>query len=277
MDTHHNVGFGTDATKCSWCHDFSLPFNVQIRVCENCHGRDSLHNIQLDSDNDSIIEPGVEAPGFGHIGDPDDCWGCHGYSLPSSAATFMSASAANGPVVPYINTVNPTILFTGTNTLITVTGTAFTNKSKGTLLFSNIAITAENGTESVFIPDTITESTIEVTIPSAFLPGSYTLRALKVDKYSNPKVLTIKPSVIITDASIRQSCGSCTGELTINGSGFGPSPPPGTESFYHVKQDGVILPSTTWTDTLIKSTGAACDGKSITITGFYGSATYPLP
>ena len=54
MDTHHNVGFGTDATKCSWCHDFGLPFNEQIRVCENCHGRDSLHNIQLDSDNDSM-------------------------------------------------------------------------------------------------------------------------------------------------------------------------------------------------------------------------------
>jgi hypothetical protein len=189
----------------------------------------------------------------------------------------MTAAVGDGPVTPYINTVNPTILYTGTNTLVTVTGTAFTNISQGTLLTSNIVLTAGNDTDTVLIPDTITESTITVTIPSTLLPGNYTLRALKIDKYSNPIVLTIKPAVIITSASIRPSCGACTGELTITGSGFGPSPPPGTELFYYVKQDGLILPTTTWTDTIIKATGAACDGESITVKGFYGSATYPLP
>lgn len=82
-DLHH----GTGLSNCSWCHDFSLPKDEQIRVCEGCHGPDSLHNIQADSPNAAnlgMIVVGSEDAGYGHIGkdvppDDSDCWGCHGF------------------------------------------------------------------------------------------------------------------------------------------------------------------------------------------------------
>jgi hypothetical protein len=88
---HHNTGFGSDVTKCEWCHDLSLPFDddEQIRVCERCHGKDSLHNIQTDSPNSANIGTlvvGGEYAGYGHIGNEDDCWGCHGYDLASDGS-----------------------------------------------------------------------------------------------------------------------------------------------------------------------------------------------
>ena len=51
-ELHHGTGI-PDVTPelCFWCHDFGLPFDEQIRTCEECHGPDTLHNIQADSPN----------------------------------------------------------------------------------------------------------------------------------------------------------------------------------------------------------------------------------
>ena len=125
--THHGplFWFGSTPTEedlCHWCHDFSLPFEEQIRVCEKCHGRDALHNIQVDSDGDGVINPGIELPGYGHIGDPDDCWGCHGFS-------FMSSSEPPefGPIIPHIFSTNKSIITAGSTALLTITGSGFKN------------------------------------------------------------------------------------------------------------------------------------------------------
>jgi hypothetical protein len=97
---HHNTGFyDKSGTKCGWCHDvYSVdPDSISIsaysiRTCEGCHGMDSLHNIQADSDGDGIITPGDELPGFGHIGHNDDCFGCHGFETTLAAAITLTSS-----------------------------------------------------------------------------------------------------------------------------------------------------------------------------------------
>jgi hypothetical protein len=91
-DLHHDPDFGSDDELCELCHDFSVPFTWQIRECENCHGPESLHNIQVDSpnpDNIGTIIVGGEDAGYGHAGrdagpGDSDCWGCHGFELPSA-------------------------------------------------------------------------------------------------------------------------------------------------------------------------------------------------
>ena len=45
----------TDDSRCFWCHDVFLPDALDIRVCEGCHGLDSLHNIQADSNGPGNI------------------------------------------------------------------------------------------------------------------------------------------------------------------------------------------------------------------------------
>jgi hypothetical protein len=98
---HHNTDFGTDVTKCEWCHAFDSSDHEQIRVCERCHGYESLHNIQADSPNPNIpaalpdlpanigyVIVGIEDAGYGHVGrdaglGDSDCWGCHGSAFPS--------------------------------------------------------------------------------------------------------------------------------------------------------------------------------------------------
>ena len=75
---HH----GTGLANCSWCHDFSLPFEEEIRKCEECHGPDSLHNIQANSPDEANIDTivvGGEEAGYGHVGrdagaGDSDCW-----------------------------------------------------------------------------------------------------------------------------------------------------------------------------------------------------------
>ncbi len=88
ISLHHGTGLGLDSAKCSWCHDSTLPFGEGIRKCQDCHGLDSLHNIQADSPNPSNIGSivvGGEDSGYGHVGrdagpNDSDCWGCHGSS-----------------------------------------------------------------------------------------------------------------------------------------------------------------------------------------------------
>ncbi len=81
---HQLIGY----TSCLSCHDSESPAADDIRPCEDCHGPDSLHNIQADSPNaDSIgfIVIGGEDAGYGHVGrdagpGDSDCWGCHGFT-----------------------------------------------------------------------------------------------------------------------------------------------------------------------------------------------------
>ncbi|HBA73014.1 MAG: hypothetical protein A2X82_16370 [Geobacteraceae bacterium GWC2_55_20] len=79
-ETHHGTGLGYDTNKCTWCHDSQAGAGLKIRSCEQCHAPQSLHNIQLDTNSDGNIIPGAELPYKGHIGNNEDCLGCHGGS-----------------------------------------------------------------------------------------------------------------------------------------------------------------------------------------------------
>lgn len=90
-ETHHNTGLGQDSSKCTWCHDSQAGTGLKIRACEQCHAPQSMHNIQVDTNNDGKIVPGGELPYQGHIGNNEDCLGCHG-----GAADQISIGGGNG-------------------------------------------------------------------------------------------------------------------------------------------------------------------------------------
>jgi len=61
--------------RCNICHDYATVgeqsgpnFDSAIRVCEKCHGPESLHNIQADSDGDGLVVVGGELARYGHVG-----------------------------------------------------------------------------------------------------------------------------------------------------------------------------------------------------------------
>jgi len=65
--THH--GIMSTVPLCTWCHPSPTdPFN--IRGCEQCHGVQSLHNIQY-----QFVPNG--SLGYGHVNNNWDCKGCH--------------------------------------------------------------------------------------------------------------------------------------------------------------------------------------------------------
>jgi hypothetical protein len=265
--THHASSYWgsspEEETFCHWCHDFSLPPDQQIRVCENCHGRDALHNIQVDSDGDNIITPGIELPGYGHIGDPDDCWGCHGFN-------FMSSSTPPefGPIIPQINTVNYTNLTAGSDTALIITGSAFKNSAGETEYTSILTLTASDGTTvSELSPDFISETWITVTIPGTLAIGNYTLRAVKLDKQSNAVNLSVTPEVAITAID----CSKCLGTMTITGAGFSEKPE-GTDEDITVMENGRPLNIISWTDEEITVSGSRCSG-TVEVDSLYGSAS----
>jgi hypothetical protein len=261
QETHHGTGFGVDSAKCDWCHDFTLPVEAQIRVCEGCHGPDSLHAIQTDSDGDGVITPGIELPFYGHIGEPDDCWGCHGFTL--------SASPGTGPMVPYIAGTNEYVLTAGADTGVTLTGAAFTNLSQGIELTSIVALMATDGSLTYLTPGLISENSLTVTIPGTTAPGNYRVRVVKDTEESNPIVITIVPEVVIAD----DTCNKKKGTLTLTGSGFGEKPA-GTDDYINVEVDGQSVDILSWSDTQIRTTVSRCSNKAtITVNALYGSAT----
>jgi hypothetical protein len=264
--THHAAFyFGSTPTEedlCHWCHDFSLPLDEQIRVCEKCHGRDALHNIQVDSDDDGIINPGIEAPGYGHIGDPDDCWGCHGFSFMSSAPPEF------GPIIPQVSSANKSIITAGSATVLTITGSAFINYGSAVEYTSVVTLTASDGTTVIELtPDAISESMITVTVPGTIATGNYALRAVKLDKQSNPFNLSVTPEVRITDLD----CSKCLGTMTITGSGFSEKPN-GTDEDIAVMENGRPLNIISWTDGEITVSGSRCSG-TVEVEAIYGSAS----
>jgi hypothetical protein len=241
---------------------------------------ESLHNIQADStafDNIGTIVVGEEDYGFGHVGatNPitgDDCWGCHGFFK-------ASAAADTGPITPYISDSTKELIIAGTDTSITLSGSSFTNYSGTTEYKSIFKLTAQDGSEEYLTLEELTNSSATLIIPGNTPAGNYKLRAVKMGKnymiwsLSNPVSISVKEPIVIGSQTVRSTCGGCKGEMTITGSGFGDQSPAGAEIYINVMQNTVPLNITTWSDTLITATGAACDGSEITVNGLFGSAT----
>jgi hypothetical protein len=279
-DTHHSTGFFAQGV-CDWCHNFGLPFEAQIRVCENCHGLESLHNIAVDSDatgdvdtdGDGILDTpnlgnviiGAENPYWSHIGNNDDCLGCHGGYIPASAP-------GTGPVTPYISSSSVSIMTAGTDRAVTLTGSAFTNYVGANLWTSVVKMTASDGSAVILTPDSITSDQMIVTIPGTTAAGNYELNAAKGTASSNPVVISVIPAVVITD----DSCRKKQGILTIDGSGFGDKPA-GTNDYINVAINGNTVDEadiTSWTDTRIRVSVSSCSNNAaITVNATFGSAS----
>ncbi len=252
-ETHHSTGLGTyDDRQCLWCHSIDNPGEAPIRRCEGCHGYESLHNIAVDSDDPGTdFIPNTENPGWSHIGNNDDCWGCHGFGAASTAPY-------SGPTIPYIQSADKTQIYAGTDTQITLDGKNFQNTVDTTTWTSNVTLTAVDGVSVEFTPDVINAVSLIFTVPATTAPGNYHVRAVKEDKQSNPYVISIIPDVAIT----YMKCDTKSRLLTINGMNFREQYT-GAEEHLNIEVDGTVSAAGTWTDTQITVPVADCRLKPV--------------
>jgi len=265
---HHSTGIGqpgVSALDCTVCHD-QTGSDWAIRRCENCHGINSLHNIQADSNGDGVLSVGGEDPYYGHIGNsPTDCNGCHGgYIAASFPATF------SGPVIPELIDMSDFRVAAGSETTITVTGQALTNEvysaNGPVVLPSHVVLTDADGVETLLTPSVISESSLEVTIPADLLPGNYYLRAVKGTNASNPMNLTVVPKVSITSINV-------TGDVvTVDGSGFGGHMDAANSGTSVTVADAECAVQS-WTDTHIVASCSTAQCGPLTVNSVYGNAT----
>jgi hypothetical protein len=272
QSNHHGTNLVDFGSRCGWCHDFGLPFTEQIRVCEDCHGPDSLHNIQADSGSDGVVVGG-ELAGYGHVGrdlgpDDSDCWGCHGFA-------GISAAPGSGPIIPMVYNSDSPVIGAGTDTAVTLAGASFTNVAESTTYVSDAELTAGDGSSVTLTPDTLDGGALVVTIPGDTAPGNYDLRAVKANVASNPTVISIVPDVTIT-----KSIGGKT--VTITGSGFGgyaagsgtsvvgTLPVRGGKNATTTTVEGEIV---SWSDTKIEADFGSKRPNQVTVNSVFGSDT----
>ncbi len=278
-DTHHNTGVYKNEIgvvnndTCFWCHNVIPPTNTEydIRVCEGCHGYESLHNIAIDSDTGCLFgDPGCEvviggeAAGFSHVGNSDDCWGCHQY--------VRASASVSGPATPYIGGTDVLSATAGTDTTVTLTGYALTNLNleDSSQWTSDITLTAADGSTVTLTPDSISSNQLTVTVPGTTAPGTYALRAVKGPyAKSNPVVIAVVPDIVITNVN----CDRKKGVLSVGGSGFGEKPA-GTDGYINVKVNGQTVKITFWSDTRITASVSSCPGNAaVTVNALMGSTT----
>jgi hypothetical protein len=289
VDTHHKTGVFLSETgvintdTCLWCHQVipPTPSEYDIRTCEGCHGYESLHSIAVDSDTgclfadptdpDCEVIVGGEEPGYSHVGNDIDCWGCHGFTDSFAKTSGTSSSSSGRPVTPYIKNSDVRVITAGTDTTVTLTGSAFTNLVGTFQWTSDVVLTDVNDSSLILIPESISQGSLKVTIPGTMPVGNYTMQALKGDDAaSNPVVISVKPEVVITDVKYCRLLGI----LFITGSGFGEKPE-GTDDYINVMKGDRMLNILFWTDVAILAFGARC-GETVTVNALFGSATYDV-
>ncbi len=271
---HHSTGIGQvgitvggqpSQLDCTLCHD-QAGSDWAIRRCENCHGISSIHNIQTDSNGDGNITIGGEEPYWGHVGSsPTDCNGCHGGYLGASTSIPNA-----GPIVPSLTGLSNNVVVAGTTETITVSGEALVNDVKSASglkrLASKIVLTDLDGIETELTPESITPSSIQVTLPPNLEPGSYYVRAVKGPSASNPISLVVKPAVTIEWAEFWSG-----NTLTVEGHGFG-TYMNAKDSGTSVSVNGAECKVTSWTDKLVI---AECPEKcgTLVLETIFGNAT----
>ncbi len=275
MGNHHGTGLNV-LGQCFWCHDDLIPDTgpsgpddgLQMRVCEECHGPGSLHNIQSDSNGGGVVV-GQELLGYGHVGrdqgpTDSDCWGCHGFG--------GAAAPDTGAIIPTVYGSDLTSISAGTDTTITLIGSALTNVTNGTLYESSVTLTAADGSSITLTPDSIDELALTVTIPGTTAAGIYDVQAVKDDVASGPTVITITPDAVITSATCED------GVVTITGSGLEGHETDSVSSVTGTVTSGkgkkktttttVTGTITSWTDTEIVVEFDSCP-SSVSVTSVY--------
>jgi len=269
-ETHHSTGFPIvpGEASCSWCHNLSGTWNAfSIRTCEECHGISSLHNIQFDNLGDGI-DPGNEASYYGHIGNNDDCWGCHGFTSGASAP-------ASGPVIPSVDGLSAYAMVAGVDNALTITGSGFINRVQNPItgeyditLECDVRLTDATGSEMTLEPTSVTPVTIEVVLPASLGTGSYKLAAVKGPNASNPVGVALTPPVVIDSVT----CSD--GIVAVSGSGFSAyvdAIDSGTEVnslISGVLESGVVI---SWSDSWLLAEFPDC-GDTVEVSSIFGTA-----
>jgi len=255
-NTHHSAVYEmTCGSNNNICHFDPI---ADIRKCEDCHGVESIHNIQYDYDNTN------GQLGYGHIGHDWDCKGCHAWYDPDKGNTPPSDI-----FIPVITSLSKGSIEAGISTKIDIAGNNFIQDNT----YSDVVLV--NGEEETTLEsDAISSSKIEVTIPSLD-EGNCEIYLLKGDKKSKLMPFVVVPPVTIDSAIIEGS------EVIITGSGFDEEPEEGFGEWLGVdiEHEGEVINSavTSWSGTLIKlDCAGATDGDSVTVKALFGSESTKL-
>ena len=255
---------------CTLCHNFDRPFAEQLRYnCENCHGIESLHSIEaMDSSGDGQIVPGQEQPFYGHIGNVQNCYGCH---LGTFGASTMLLPGYSG-VAPHIDDVIDGTFSAGSESTVTIVGTAF----KSTDLSGNslpVSVVLEQGDQVVrtVTAATVSTDTVTVVLPADLPAGLYNLRVKTGSEVvSNPMPIALTPAAVIDSVTI------ANGVFTINGSGFSDyiaARDAGTNVSVNVRGTDVACTVDSWTgDAIVADCGSANCGV-VTVNTVFDSAS----
>jgi hypothetical protein len=268
-ENHHSTGLGIfNSSQCLWCHNIDDPGSDPIRRCEGCHGFESLHNICVDSDDaDDVCTPAgkpmEENPGWSHVGNNNDCWGCHGFT----AGFSVSSAPALGALTPYIDSSSVTHAKSGADTQVVLSGSNFQNTVETTTYTSNVTLTTEDGTSIELVADFVSAKSLTFTIPASTAPGNYDVRASKGGKVSNPVPIILIPDVAIT----YMRCNTKARQLTINGVNLGEAIA-GAEEYINVHVDGEVVQAVAWSDTQIVVPVRDCRiNPEATVNSLFGS------
>lgn len=212
--------------------------------CEKCHSVESIHNIQYDYDNTS------GQLGYGHIGTSWDCNGCH-------ASWDAGSAPLGGAIIPYIDSVEPSVFIAGQARDVTILGGNFKQEDYSTTVY----------VDGVSVPTTASDSQIVATVP-ALTAGVHTLQVVKGDSKTKLVALTVVTPVAITSAILSN------GVITTTGSEFGAA----SQKYVTIKnKNGIVSYSdsiTIWGNSnIVAKSKTAAVGDIVTVTTLTGSAT----
>lgn len=265
--THHQTGLQTP-DKCSWCHVSGQRTDSAqaMRVCQNCHGIPSLHNIQY-ANNGSAIQPGRMDPWSGHIGANSDCFGCHGFTRAQSFAPSA------GPVIPQLSALSRSVVLAGPENVVTLHGFNFVNDYSpmagiSGVQYNSVAVLTDTaGTSIELIPDVLDAVHMHISLPSDIAPGNYRVTVRKFDKSSNPATLVVRPQTRIDSAKITEN-----GFVLVQGRGFGPAPPLAQDMGVRINERPARVLQ--WSDRrLLVAAAEAQAGQRLTVLSTYEVST----
>jgi hypothetical protein len=148
---------------------------------------------------------------MGHIGNQDNCWGCHG----NDGVPLPPASSVTGATTPSLDSTSTKRIFDGAT--MTVNGNGFINTDAvGAIREAGLLLTDADGNETLLAAEagTISSTSMDVVIPGTVPAGNYRVQAAKGWAYSNPLFVTVMDSIVVDSAT----CSG--GTVTLAGSGF---------------------------------------------------------
>ena len=219
-NNHHSTGVPeiVDSSKgspCQWCHIIDWPAWYegdpvadkapwQMRACQRCHDASSLHGIEVDIAGDGIV-PGAEAYNSGHIGNQDNCWGCHG-----NDSDMIPLYTGGMPVVtattPRLDGISAVTWKQETEFTLDLQGNGFINQGEEydpltgnvtqTTFMPTVQLTDSDGNTTMLDPLASAAGFISVAIPGSLPSDSYQIQVKKGNKLSNPIGAMITPRIM---------------------------------------------------------------------------------